>query len=84
MVVLEAQGGAVLGIAWPLPFGSASGPLRKLNEHYSSHTLRHRQLKGRDHTTCTPILMSLMWLRCCILARTHARTHAHTLTLQPF
>ena len=30
MVVLEAPGGAVLGVAWPLP----SGPLRILNEHF--------------------------------------------------
>ena len=34
MVVLEAQGGAVLGVVWPLPSGSASGPLRILNEHF--------------------------------------------------
>ena len=34
MLVLEAQGGAVLGMAWPLPSGSASGPLRILNEHF--------------------------------------------------
>ena len=34
MVVLEAQGGAVLGVVWPLPSGSASGPLRTLNEHF--------------------------------------------------
>ena len=32
MVVLEAQGGAVLGVAWPLPSSSASGPLWILNE----------------------------------------------------
>ena len=39
-VVLEAQGGAVLSVAWPLPSGSASGPLRILNETSgsSSHT----------------------------------------------
>ena len=30
----EAQGGAVLGVAWPLPSGSASDPLRILNEHF--------------------------------------------------
>ena len=34
MVVLPAQGGAVLGVAWALPSGSASGPLRILNEHF--------------------------------------------------
>ena len=34
MMVLEAQGGAVLGVAWPLPSGSASGPWRILNEHF--------------------------------------------------
>ena len=34
MVVLEAQGGDVLGVAWPLPSGSASGPWRILNEHF--------------------------------------------------
>ena len=34
MVVLEAQGGAFLGVAWPLPSGSASSPLRILNEHF--------------------------------------------------
>ena len=28
------QGGAVLGVAWPLPSGSASGPWRILNEHF--------------------------------------------------
>ena len=34
LMVLEAQGGAVLGMAWPLPSGSASSPLRILNEHF--------------------------------------------------
>ena len=34
MVVLGEQGGAVLGVAWPLPSGSASGPWRILNEHF--------------------------------------------------
>ena len=32
MVVLGEEGGAVLGVAWPLPSGSASGPCS------SSHT----------------------------------------------
>ena len=27
-------GWAVLGVAWPLPSGSASGPWRILNEHF--------------------------------------------------
>ena len=30
----EAEGGAVLGVVWPLPSSSASGPLRILNEHF--------------------------------------------------
>ena len=34
MVVLEAQGGAVLGVVLSLPSGSVSGPLRTLNEHF--------------------------------------------------
>ena len=33
-VVLEAQSGAALGVAWPLPSFSASGPLKILNEHF--------------------------------------------------
>ena len=32
MVVLEAQGGAVLGVAWPLPSSSASVPLYPVSE----------------------------------------------------
>ena len=40
MVVLGEQGGAVLGVAWPLPSGSASGPWRILmnTSGSSSHT----------------------------------------------
>ena len=40
MAMLEAGGGAVLGMAWPLPSGLASSPLRTVNEHFgsSSHT----------------------------------------------
>ena len=30
VVVLAAQGGAILGVAWPLSSGLASGPLRIL------------------------------------------------------
>ena len=34
MAVLEAEGGAVLGVAWPLPSGLASGTLGTLNGHF--------------------------------------------------
>ena len=34
MEVLEAQDGAVMGVARLLPSGQASGPLRILNEHF--------------------------------------------------
>ena len=63
MVVLEAQGGAVLGVAWPLPSGSASGPLRILLPALAATPLRPGQLKGRGYTACTS-LMTLMWFRC--------------------
>ena len=34
MGVLEAQGGAVVGVVRLLPSGLASGPLKILNEHF--------------------------------------------------
>ena len=34
MYILEAQDGAVVGVAWPLPSDQASSTLRILNEHF--------------------------------------------------
>ena len=66
MVVLGEQGGAVLGVAWPLPSGSASGSMEDIKRTLpalAATPLRPVQLKGRGYTTCTS-LMTLMWFRC--------------------
>ena len=52
MVVLEVQGGAVLGVAWPFPSSSASGPLRIL---YTLPALAATPLKGHGHTQHAPL-----------------------------